>query len=94
MFSYTRAAGESNRKGEPERWQGARHVAERRGRAIRRGSAVAALIGAPALAASGDGRLELFVFDITASLWQTAWSYGWTAWASHGHPDLTSGAVA
>ncbi len=47
---------------------------------------MAALIGAPELAASGDGRHELFVFDITRWLWQTARSYGWTAWASHGHP--------
>ena len=42
------------------------------------------LFGAPELAASGDGRLELFVFDIEGELWhiwQTAWSNGWSGWS-------------
>lgn len=44
--------------------------------------------GSPALAPSGDGRLELFVFGLEdQSLWhitQTAWSNGWSNWALHG----------
>ncbi|MCU1659381.1 MAG: hypothetical protein JWO57_4037, partial [Pseudonocardiales bacterium] len=49
------------------------------------------LFGSPSLAASGDGRLELFVFDIGGGLWhiwQTAWSNGWSGWAQHGGPWL------
>ena len=45
------------------------------------------LFGSPALAPSGDGRLELFIFAIDGSLWhlwQTAWSNGWSGWASAG----------
>jgi hypothetical protein len=41
------------------------------------------LFGSPELAPSGDGRLELFVFDIAGVLWhiwQTAWSNGWSGW--------------
>lgn len=48
---------------------------------------MAALFGAPELAASGDGRLELFVFDIEGALWhiwQTGWSNGWSGWAHQG----------
>jgi hypothetical protein len=36
---------------------------------------------------SGDGRLELFVFDIGGGLWhvwQTAWSNGWSGWSAAG----------
>ena len=52
------------------------------------------LFGTPVLAPSGDGRLELFVEGFDANLWhiwQTAWSNGWSGWASHGGffgPDL------
>jgi hypothetical protein len=45
------------------------------------------LVGAPALAASGDGRVELFVFTIDGHLWhiwQPAWSNGWSGWAPAG----------
>jgi hypothetical protein len=45
------------------------------------------LFGAPQVAASGDGRLELFVFGIDGSLWhlwQTAWSNGWSGWDARG----------
>ena len=45
------------------------------------------LFGSPVLAPSGDGRLELFIFAIDGSLWhiwQTAWSNGWSGWASPG----------
>jgi hypothetical protein len=45
------------------------------------------LWGAPALANSGDGRLELFVFDSTNQLFhisQTAWSNGWSGWTAMG----------
>lgn len=48
---------------------------------------MAALYGSPTLAASGDGRLELFVFDIDMVLWhiwQTAWSNGWSGWNQSG----------
>ena len=47
------------------------------------------LFGAPTLAASGDGRLELFVFDIEGNLWhmyQTEWSDGWTSLGSFSGP--------
>lgn len=47
------------------------------------------LLGSPVLAASGDGRLELFVFDVEGVLWhiwQSAWSNGWSDWAKHGGP--------
>ena len=48
------------------------------------------LFGSPVLAASGDGRLELFVFGLEDQnlwhIWQTNWSNGWSGWASHGHP--------
>ncbi len=42
------------------------------------------LIGSPELAASGDGRLELFVVDVEGQvwhMWQTAWSNGWSGWS-------------
>ena len=45
------------------------------------------LYGAPSLAPSGDGRLELFVFDIEGDLWhiyQTAWSNGWVSFEAFG----------
>jgi len=45
------------------------------------------LFGAPAVAASGDGRLELFAFTIDGGLWhiaQTAWSNGWSGWSAQG----------
>src|ERR1022692_1511300 len=52
-----------------------------------------ALFGAPELAASGDGRLELFVFDIEGELWhiwQTAWSNGWSGWSLQGSVEGAS----
>lgn len=45
------------------------------------------LFGAPAVASSGDGRLELFVGTIDGALWhiwQTAWSNGWSGWTPMG----------
>ena len=45
------------------------------------------LFGAPAVAASGDGRLELFAFTLDGALWrigQTAWSNGWSGWTPQG----------
>jgi hypothetical protein len=45
------------------------------------------LFGAPAVAANGDGRLELFAFTIDGALWrieQTAWSNGWSSWTTQG----------
>ena len=48
---------------------------------------MARLIGSPTVAASGDGRLELFVSDIGGTLWhswQTAWSNGWSGWVQAG----------
>src|SRR6187200_2120612 len=48
-----------------------------------------ALFGSPALSASGDGRLELFVGAIDRTLWhmwQTAWSDGWSGWSLRGGP--------
>jgi Repeat of unknown function (DUF346) len=47
------------------------------------------LFGSPVLAASGDGRLELFVFDVEGALWhswQTAWSNGWSDWRAFPPP--------
>jgi len=44
---------------------------------------------APAVSASGDGRLELFGVGADGNLWhkwQTAASNGWSNWASHGQP--------
>jgi hypothetical protein len=52
-----------------------------------------ALFGAPELAASGDGRLELFVFDIEGELWhiwQTAWSNGLSGWSLQGSVEGAS----
>jgi hypothetical protein len=45
--------------------------------------------GAPEVAASGDGRLEVFVFDIEGRLWHTwqkQWSNSgdWTGWCQQG----------
>jgi hypothetical protein len=53
------------------------------GLATQRRPAIPRLFGAPELAPSGDGRLELFVFDIGGALWhiwQTSWSNGWSEW--------------
>ena len=47
------------------------------------------LQGPPVLAASADGRLELFAVGVDGSLyhaWQVAVGGGWSNWASHGHP--------
>jgi hypothetical protein len=47
------------------------------------------LLGSPVLAASGDGRLELCVFDVEGALWhiwQGAWSNGWSGWEPHDAP--------
>jgi hypothetical protein len=44
---------------------------------------------APVVAADGDGRLEVFVFDSEGQLWrigQTQWSNGWSGWALQGGP--------
>jgi len=52
---------------------------------------VPGLYGSPTLAPSGDGRLELFVFDDTGSLWhiyQTAWSNGWSDWELFGAAEV------
>ncbi len=48
----------------------------------------------PAVAASADGRLELFVVAEDGELWhkwQTAPSNGWSNWASHGRPPAAPG---
>jgi hypothetical protein len=48
------------------------------------------LFGAPELAAGGDGRLGLFVFDADGALWhifQTQWSGGWSNWILQRDPD-------
>jgi len=58
---------------------------------------MARLVGSPTLAASGDGRLELFVFDIEGALWhmwQTAWSNGWSAWVQAGQAMSWPASVA
>jgi hypothetical protein len=47
------------------------------------------LVGAPALAPSADGRLEMFAVATDGALWhqwQTAQSNGWSTWVSHGPP--------
>jgi hypothetical protein len=47
------------------------------------------LLGSPVLAASGDGRLELFVVGGDGGLWhtwQTQASSGWSPWVSAGRP--------
>jgi hypothetical protein len=47
------------------------------------------LLGSPTLAASADGRLELFAAGSDGALWhiwQTAANNGWTGWSSHGAP--------
>jgi hypothetical protein len=47
------------------------------------------LINGPAVAASGDGRLEVFVLGTDGALrhiWQTVASNGWSAWNTLGHP--------
>ncbi len=49
--------------------------------------------GAPAMAASADGRLELFICGDDEQLWhiwQTAPSGGWSSWTSHGHPPVVN----
>ena len=48
------------------------------------------LSSAPAVAASADGRLEVFVASEDATLWhirQTAPNSGWSDWVSHGTPS-------
>jgi PASTA domain-containing protein len=60
-------------------------------------AAVTHLFGAPAVAASGDGRLELFAFTIDGGLWhigQTAWSNGWSGWSSQGAGGSWPAAIA
>lgn len=52
-------------------------------------AAVTRLFGAPAVAASGDGRLELFAFTLDGALWhigQTGWSNSnsWSGWTAQG----------
>lgn len=43
----------------------------------------------PAIAASGDGRLEVFVSAGTLQhIYQTVWSNGWSGWSSLGSPPL------
>jgi hypothetical protein len=47
----------------------------------------------PAMAASADGRLELFICGDDNSLWHTwqvAPSGGWSPWTSHGRPPSTN----
>lgn len=47
------------------------------------------LVGSPAIAASADGRLELFAVGADGALyhiWQTAVNDGWSGWFSHGTP--------
>ena len=49
--------------------------------------------GSPAMAASADGRLELFLCGDDQQLWhiwQVAPSAGWSSWTSHGHPPTTN----
>ena len=46
-------------------------------------------VSAPVVAADGDGRLEVFVFDSEGMLWrigQTQWSNGWSGWVPQGGP--------
>ena len=57
------------------------------------------LFGAPEVAASGDGRLELFVFDIQGALWhiwQRQWSNSddWGGWCNQGQIGGMTAAVA
>ena len=50
------------------------------------------LTGSPTLAASADGRLELFAVGSDGALWhiwQTAPDNGWVSWVSHGRPPGT-----
>ncbi len=50
-------------------------------------------IGSPAMAASADGRLELFLCGSDEQLWhiwQVSPSGGWSSWTSHGHPPSTN----
>jgi hypothetical protein len=49
--------------------------------------------GGPAMAASADGRLELFICGKDEQLWhiwQVAPSGGWSSWTSHGHPPIVN----
>jgi hypothetical protein len=49
----------------------------------------AGLVGSPAVAASAEGRLELFVAGTDGALWhiwQTAPNGDWSPWCSHGAP--------
>jgi hypothetical protein len=50
-----------------------------------------ALTPSPAIGASADGRLELFVVGADGALyhiWQTAVNQGWSDWHSHGDPGV------
>jgi hypothetical protein len=58
---------------------------------------MARLLGSPTLGSSGDGRLELFVFDIEGTLWhiwQTAWSNGWSGWSQAGQASSWPASLA
>jgi hypothetical protein len=52
----------------------------------------------PAVAASGDGRLEVFVATADPAalqhIWQTNWSNGWSAWGTQGAPPDRGGFYA
>ncbi len=55
------------------------------------------LLGSPTLAASGDGRLELFVLDVEGTLWhkwQTARSNGWSGWSRSGQAEQWPASIA
>ena len=57
------------------------------------------LFGAPEVAASGDGRLELFVFDVQGALWhawQAQWSDSadWRGWCNLGQSGAWPATVA
>lgn len=50
---------------------------------------LATLYASPAMAASADGRLEVFAVGADGALyhkWQTAPNSGWSDWYSHGDP--------
>lgn len=58
---------------------------------------MARFFGSPSLAASGDGRLELFALDIEGTLWhiwQVAWSNGWSNWSRRGEASSWPASVA
>jgi hypothetical protein len=57
---------------------------------VTRGAPASVLLeGAPVVAPSADGRLEVFIIGSDGALWhvwQTAPSNGWSGWLSHGTP--------